>query len=92
MGLFVGSVSTVVLVFCIVLFVGKINEVERKDTAVVIAKITTVKNSPDDKSSDAFVLHCGVKVHITDSVNDWMKVRLADGKVGWMEKDAAEVI
>jgi Tetratricopeptide repeat/Bacterial SH3 domain len=91
-GLAVGSVSTATLIMCIVLLVGKVNEVEKDDTAIVTAKITTVKNSPDERSSDAFVLHSGVKVQITDGVNDWMKIRLADGKVGWMERDAAEII
>jgi hypothetical protein len=92
LGLFGGSLSTAVLILFIVLFVGKTGEVNRTDTAVVTAKITTVKNSPDANSSDAFVLHSGVKVTITDGVNDWVKIRLADGKVGWMEKNDAEVI
>jgi hypothetical protein len=92
LGLFSGSISTALLVLTIVLFVGKIGEVNRADTAVVTAKITTLKNSPDAKSSDAFVLHSGVKVTITDSVGEWMKIRLADGKVGWMERNDAEVI
>lgn len=92
LGLFGGSISTAVLIFFVVLLAGKIGEVNRADAAVVTAKITTVKNSPDAKSSDAFVLHSGVKVQITDNVNEWVKIRLADGKVGWMEKNAAEVI
>jgi SH3-like domain-containing protein len=52
----------------------------------------TVKNSPDAKSSDAFVLHGGVKVQLIDSVGGWSKVRIADGKVGWLEASAVEVI
>jgi hypothetical protein len=92
LGLFGGSISTAVLLLFVLLLVGKIGEVNRTDAAVVTAKITTVKNSPDSKSSDAFVLHSGVKVQITDGVNEWLKIRLADGKVGWMEKSAAEVI
>jgi hypothetical protein len=91
-GLFGGSISTALLILSVVLFVGKIGEVNRSDAAVVTAKITTLKNSPDAKSSDAFVLHSGVKVIITDSVGEWMKIRLADGKVGWMERGDAEVI
>jgi uncharacterized membrane protein len=92
LGLFGGSISTVVLILFIVLLIGKSGDVNRADAGVVTAKITTVKNSPDSKSSDAFVLHSGVKVTITDGVNEWLKVRLADGKVGWMEKGDAEVI
>jgi tetratricopeptide (TPR) repeat protein len=84
--------SALLLVVSLVIFFGKLNDVQRSDVAIVTANITTVKNSPDPKSTDAFVLHTGVKVFITDKVNDWLKIRLADGKVGWMEQGACEVI
>jgi tetratricopeptide (TPR) repeat protein len=74
------------------LFLAKESDDMRRDEAVVTAPVTTIKNSPDRASSDAFVLHAGVKVLILDSVNDWVKVRLPDGKVGWMEQSAAEII
>lgn len=91
-GVLGAGTTLVVLILCVTLFVGKLGEMTRSNAAVVTARITTVKNSPDPKSSDAFVLHGGVKVTITDNVNEWVKVRLADGKVGWMEESAAEVI
>ncbi len=90
---FVGGLAcTMLLIVGLVVFIGKLHQVNTTDTAIVTANITTVKNSPDAKSSDAFVLHGGVKVFITDKVNDWIKIRLADGKVGWMEQKAAEII
>jgi len=89
---FGGVASSMLLIFAIVIFVGKLREVNDTTLAVVTTNITTVKNSPDPKSTDAFVLHAGVKVSITDKVNDWMKIRLSDGKVGWMEQRAAEII
>jgi uncharacterized membrane protein YhaH (DUF805 family) len=82
----------VTFIFLLSVLVGKAMDAGRTDEAVVIAVITTIKNSPDATSSDAFVIHAGVKVRITDSVSSWIKIRLADGKVGWMEKSAAEVI
>jgi tetratricopeptide (TPR) repeat protein len=81
-----------VFVLLVAIFLGKIAELQRDDVAVMVAQVTTVKNSPDSKSSDAFVLHSGVKVEITDRVNEWIKIRLADGKVGWVEEGAAEVL
>lgn len=84
--------SSLLLMIALVIFFGKLNDVQRSDMAIVTANITTIKNSPDPKSTDAFVLHSGVKVFITDKVNDWLKIRLADGKVGWMEQNACEVI
>jgi tetratricopeptide (TPR) repeat protein len=71
---------------------GKMIDLGRDDEAVVLAQIATVKNSPDEKGTDAFVLHGGVKVTIIDGLNTWIKIRLADGKVGWMSAAAVERI
>ncbi len=87
-----GLVCAVVFVGFLVLFLAKWSDVRRVDEAVLQQPIVTVKNSPDDKSSDAFVLHGGVKLQIVDRVGDWVKIRLADGKVGWMQGSAAEII
>jgi hypothetical protein len=85
-------VMGVFLIGMVAVLLDKTGDAGRSDEAVVTATITTVKNSPDAKSSDAFVLHAGVKIRLTDSVNEWVKIRLADGKVGWMERGAAEQI
>jgi len=91
-GIVTALVVGVVLIFSLAILFDKAADTGRSDEAIVTATITTVKNSPDAKSSDAFVLHAGVKAKVTDSVGDWINVRLADGKVGWMEKGAAETI
>jgi SH3-like domain-containing protein len=44
----------------------------------------TAKSSPDVKAVDAFVIHEGVKVKLTDAVGEWVKVTLVDGKIGWI--------
>ncbi len=87
-----GAGSALVFIVLLSVCLAKISDLGRDDLVVVIHDIITIKNSPDAKSSDAFVLHSGVKVQITDRVNDWIKIRLADGKVGWMENIAAERI
>ncbi len=91
-GLVSGLVSGAVMAILIVILTARLSDLEKKDSAIVTVQIATVKNSPDSKSSDAFVLHAGAKVQITDRLSDWVQVRLADGKVGWMERSAAEVI
>lgn len=87
-----GSGFLLVFLFFLVVLVARLGDVTRTDEAVVMSPIVTVKNSPDPKSSDAFVLHGGVKVQLIDRVGSWSKVRLADGKVGWLEGSAVEVI
>lgn len=86
------TVSGLLLGFSLILLYAKVSDDERRDEAIVLVNLTTVKNSPDARSSDAFVLHAGVKVRVIDAINEWIKIRLADGKVGWMEQSAAETI
>ena len=82
----------VVFLFFLAVFGGKLSDINRGDLAIVTSPIVTVKNSPDIKSSDAFVLHGGVKLQVIDRYATWAKIRLADGKVGWMEAGGAEII
>lgn len=89
---FAGMASVLLLIFSIMIFVAKVDSLQKTDSAIVTTNITTVKNSPDMNSTDAFVLHSGIKISIIDKVNTWLKIRLADGKVGWMEQTAAEII
>jgi hypothetical protein len=76
----------------LVICVNRISDLSRDDYAILTATIVTVKNSPDAASSDAFVLHSGVKVQVSDHVGEWLQIRLADGKVGWAEQGSAEII
>jgi hypothetical protein len=63
-----------------------------QDKAIIIVQTVTAKSSPDAKSVDAFVIHEGVKVKITDGVGEWVKATLVDGKVGWIPADQCERI
>jgi SH3-like domain-containing protein len=91
-GILTAVTCVVVLVALIGTLVVRMSDARRTDEAIVTVAFTPVKNSPDTKSSDAFVLHAGVKVWMTDRVTEWIKIRLADGKVGWVEQNAVEVI
>jgi len=47
-----------------------------------------VKQAPDLQSSDAFIIHEGVKFSCEDRVGNWTKIKLIDGKIGWVEDSA----
>jgi len=63
-----------------------------KDKAIITAQTVTAKSSPDVKAVDAFVIHEGVKVKLTDAVGEWVKVTLVDGKIGWIPVEQCERI
>lgn len=56
--------------------------------AIVFQEVVTVKNAPSENSDDVFELHEGTKVSVLDKVAAWKKIKLADGKVGWIPKKA----
>ena len=50
--------------------------------AIVLSPTLNVKATPSESSSDAFVIHEGTRLTITDrSMNAWYGVRLDDGSV-----------
>ncbi len=85
---FISSISLAVLIFLAVLLFARVNRDATTNYGILLRQTYSVKISPDSKSADAFVVHEGIKFTIEDYVNDWAKIRLADGKVGWIEKNA----
>jgi tetratricopeptide (TPR) repeat protein len=59
---------------------------------IVVENTANVKLSPDSGSNDAFIVHEGLKVILEDRVDEWVKVRLQDGKVGWLPQEDVKVI
>lgn len=59
---------------------------------IVFAPTITVKSSPDDKSTDLFVLHEGTKVRLLDNISGWYEIRIANGSVGWLPNNSLEKI
>jgi tetratricopeptide (TPR) repeat protein len=80
------------LAFSISLLVIKVNRGATFKSGVIVEQAVTVKFSPDPKSTDAFVIHEGLKVNLEDQLDKWVKIRLADGKVGWVEQTYVEQI
>jgi len=78
----------VIFLIAVSLLIVKINREETVIGGVVIEQTITVKTSPDIKSTDAFVIHEGLKVNLEDQLDEWVKIRLVDGKVGWVENDS----
>jgi len=52
--------------------------------AIIFALKTDIKNAPTLNSENVFTLHEGTKVKVLDTVDNWKKIKIADGKIGWI--------
>lgn len=75
------------ILFCIYLSgaIGSWYHRSHHDLAIIILPDEQVKAAPDSGSADLLVIHEGLKVKITDEVGDWRKIKLSDGREGWVE-------
>jgi tetratricopeptide (TPR) repeat protein len=61
------------------------SEILQTRTAIIMSPVTTAKSSPDDQSTDLFIIHEGTKVIINEELDDWSEIKLLDGNVGWVK-------
>lgn len=59
-------------------------KIEQRNNAIVFCPRVTVKSSPSESGTDLFLIYEGLKVEITDSLNTWKEIKLADGNEGWL--------
>lgn len=52
--------------------------------AIVFSTKVSVKSEPQLSATETFVLHEGTKVQVVQTIDAWSKIKLADGKVGWL--------
>ncbi|WP_127136339.1 tetratricopeptide repeat protein [Flagellimonas oceanensis] len=57
------------------------------DPAIVFAKEVSVNSEPNTNSNTVFTIHEGTKVNILDKLDEWRRIRIADGQTGWLLAD-----
>lgn len=67
-------------------------EIEAHRNAVVMMPEATVRSSPDASAVESFLVHEGLVVSILEAENGQFRIRLEDGKTGWIEASAVERI
>ncbi len=65
---------------------------KKNNPAIVFAQETEVKTDPNLASENTFVLHEGTKVQVLDTMSNWKKIRLQNGKIGWVIGDDIKLL
>ena len=90
---FIGSITFLILT-CIALTLAfnKYGIVKNDRPAIVFSQESKVKSEPNLRSSEAFRLHEGTKVQVLDTINNWKKIKLSDGKTGWIASEDIKLL
>jgi len=84
--LFLSSITSLCLMVLTLAFAFQKFSYDQKDNpAIVFAQESDIKVEPNLRSETAFELHEGTKVQIIENYkNNWTKIKLTDGKTGWI--------
>ena len=92
-GFTMAIVALLVCVFANLAAYQQLHQMENRTSAVIMSPSVVVKSTPSTSGTDLFILHEGTRVDIEDNtMNEWMEIRMNDGKEGWIHKSDAEVI
>jgi hypothetical protein len=84
-------VFLLLIFFSVFLFIRYQADTHR-DYGVIVSQVIGAKVAPDQSEKDSFVIHEGLKVKIEGADEQWYRIRLEDGKVGWVQKIGLELI
>lgn len=91
---FVGALATLLIGLLLVVMAWQryLLTHPANDEAIVLSPNVYVKASPDDESTDLFILHEGIKVTVEQQEGEWMRIAVEGDKVGWVPAQAVGII
>ena len=84
--------AAALFVICVLIFSQKIINAETEEYGVIQGPSVTLYAEPSAKGTEVFILHEGTKVKIERDNNEWLEIKLEDGKTGWIDKTYLEII
>lgn len=90
---FITSILSVILVTTCLFFAYRNKHyIDNNIEAIIFSNAANVKSAPTKSSEVYFELHEGTKVIILESLDNWKKIKIADGKMGWIDTNALKEI
>ena len=90
------TMAVLALIVCVFANVAAFNQrshILDRTGAIIMTPSAVVKSTPSATGTDLFILHEGTHVEITDNtMREWVEIIMVDGKAGWLERAAIEII
>ncbi|GGG37994.1 BatE protein [Croceivirga lutea] len=68
------------------------NDYKKNNPAIIFAREVVVAAEPNEQSERVFTLHEGTKINVVEALEDWSKIRIADGQIGWIPSDSFKAL
>lgn len=91
-GVWLALISLVGFMLCLGMTAKRYHLINSQSEAIIISPSVAVKSAPDKTSKDLFVLQGGLKVSLTNQLDNWHQVRLPDGDTGWVKAKSLAII
>jgi tetratricopeptide (TPR) repeat protein len=86
------GISLILLIFSVFITYSQYSLTKKNKEAIVFVQKTEVRNAPTLNSEEIFTLHEGTKVIVLDAIDNWKKIKLVDGKQGWIIADEIKLL
>ena len=68
------------------------NDFKANKPAIIFTDEIEIQAEPNTSSDTVFVLHAGTKVNVLEELNNWKKIRIIDGKTGWIPSNNLKLL
>jgi tetratricopeptide (TPR) repeat protein len=90
---FTVSITALIITFISLIFAFHLKNVTQNNTyAIVFSEEVPVRNEPNLRGNELFLLHEGTKVQILNTFQDWVQLELVNGSKGWMDKSSIKFL
>jgi tetratricopeptide (TPR) repeat protein len=83
---FLGIVLIIVSAFTFILAASANNYITNSKEAIIYAASVNTHSEPNKSSTKLFTLHQGTKVQLLSESENWVKIKLPNGSIGWLQK------
>ncbi|MGV6846026.1 MAG: tetratricopeptide repeat protein [Lutibacter sp.] len=85
-------IAFIIMIFSLFFAYENYKYVKNHRVAVIFDKKVAIKDAPSTNSDAVFELHEGTTVLVLDELDNWKKIKIADGKTGWVDATAIKEI
>lgn len=86
------AVSLLLAIVSLVFAYSAFAKAKNNNPAIVFTSETIVNSEPSLASSLVFTLHEGTKVQVLEGVENWYRIKLEDGKSGWLPSENVKLL